>query len=280
MKRLALCSLSAVVAACVCAASAPQVQFVEVSPQPVIAGGEVSTQQMVFVHNIEQSNKVTRQNASLLMAPHAENQEARIKFLHDQSWIEVMSDGAAILLDSTHVPDPEFPFNDGDAPAQPINTNQQNPTVSFMTPWWVIIKENIEIGADGTRLFIHTSKPTPGTNRMVALLIEGGPARIFLIDADAENKNRKNTLVLENVGQYYDVVWENVGDAANPRRVSVATVNGQTPPAAGPEAIKPTLWPEFDRTIVGNQAIVDRGKLLETRRQDLRNAPSIRSLTP
>jgi len=99
-------------------------------------------------------------------------------------------------------------------------------------PWWVIIKENVQIGADGTKVFVRATenKQNDGSVRhnLFVMLREGGDARVRI--GFGENTKDHHTLVLKKDAHqhhYFEIVF----DVANGVRTLVSVNGDQTNPA-------------------------------------------------
>jgi len=230
----------------------------------------VTFEQTIMVHNLTAVDSLggKHQNASLLSA--STGSGAATVTVTDTASVKVVEltgDTATIFQSRTMSPlleDIEPFFRDGPE-AQPSH----NGHTLYKALWWVIFKENVQIGADGTELFVYAgpSSEAGAARRVLVLLLGGGPGYVH-IPAGVTGDIPYTYTMQEQTHQLHYVDIHLGGDGV------LVSVNGEPNPADA----APKPWSEY--TNGDKNAINQSHRSLVTQRSAISNSPIAQSITP
>ena len=237
MKFMMTIPVLVMLSAASCAQPAMQIRACEIMPL-MLTQQVVTTQRITALPGIEAAKPMViegdsvlrRQSLKVLVTPVDGVPTARVNVQNDRAHVSMESAGALMAT---------FQYSNQQNFAAMTDLTPPTGPKSFMYPWWVIIHENVEVGADGTRVFVYTDTVN-SEHRMVALLLEGGPAYVSMHRVGQTNRE---AFKLEKAGHFVQLTWTTQGD-----RVVVTSVYNQPLPTGGVGAVPLRNWADFPKS--------------------------------
>lgn len=211
-------------------------------------------------------NSAHRQRLSILLSSHPQNVGdvggAKVRTTEGEVHLKA---GSVALCNTKLIPRiPPDPLQNGELQEYERSSTDQPENIGdslrIIYPWWLIIFEDLEIGAEGTEMTVAVwESGANGGGRVTVSLHDGGPVMV-------RHHQLKGHLFLHDVDTMYEITW-----TVNPLQI---TVNGVVQDPDHPINAPPAPWPDQNDTDI--QQVDTRLDQIRAQRSKVKEAPSMR----